>query len=78
MVSILEKIAREAGNIILKQYQKYKIDVVQKSDGSPVTKADLDAHTFIVHELKKTLIFLYTHRRIPLTILTEKNGVPFG
>ena len=46
------KIARAAGAVIMNHYQG-EIDVMLKSDASPVTLADQEANDLIVSELKK-------------------------
>lgn len=52
--SIILQIAADAGKLILEYYQDYKkLDVKQKKDDSPVTKADLEANDFIIKNLQK-------------------------
>lgn len=63
----IESIAEEAGKKILSFYDD-PIDVTQKSDDSPLTKADLAAHHFIVDKLKELT------PNIP--IISEESGVP--
>ncbi len=47
-------IAGKAGKIIMNYYDNYKdLSITDKSDGSPVTKADLAANNFIVTQLNK-------------------------
>ncbi len=53
---MLEKIietARKAGDAILEYYSE-DIEVFDKEDDSPLTKADLAAHHIIVDELKRS------------------------
>tara|TARA_R110002124_G_scaffold205710_3_gene372249 strand:- start:8885 stop:9631 length:747 start_codon:yes stop_codon:yes gene_type:complete len=67
MIDKIITIAREAGNKILEYYED-EIVVEAKSDDSPLTKADLAAHHYIVDELKKI---------DPTTpIISEESGVP--
>ena len=47
MIEALTDIAREAGEAILEVYQGEDFGVEQKSDDSPLTKADLAAHKII-------------------------------
>ena len=51
MLKKLETIAKQAGDIILKYYNKTNLDINIKSDGSPVTKADLGSEQLIVSQL---------------------------
>ena len=53
MIEQLETIAREAGDIILKYYNSIGLNINIKSDGSPVTKADINSEKLIVSKLKK-------------------------
>ena len=69
MLKTLEKIAKKAGDIILNYYDKMEIDINKKSDGSPVTKADLGSEQLIVSQLKKN--FLYP-------IVTEETPVKYS
>ena len=43
MLKKLETIAKISGNIILKYYNRLAIEIKIKSDGSPITKADLQS-----------------------------------
>lgn len=49
----VKAVAYQAGEKILSIYHQKNIDVIDKSDGSPLTKADLLAHQTIVSGLKK-------------------------
>ncbi len=60
-------IAREAGSKILDYYQE-EIPVEYKSDDSPLTKADLAAHHYIVNRLKEI------GPGIP--VISEESGIP--
>lgn len=65
----VQKIAQEAGDIILDVY-KNGFDINTKADDSPVTTADLAANNFIVSELNKLLPNFY--------VLSEESEVlPF-
>jgi 3'-phosphoadenosine 5'-phosphosulfate (PAPS) 3'-phosphatase len=46
-------IAHEAGKIILKIYNSDNYNQVEKSDFSPLTKADIESHNIIVTQLQK-------------------------
>jgi len=46
----------EAGQAIIEIYKSDNFDIQTKSDSSPLTKADLAAHTIIIEHLKKTNI----------------------
>jgi 3'(2'), 5'-bisphosphate nucleotidase len=48
----LKEIAQQAGKIVM-SYYKTPLDIVTKSDNSPVTRADIDANNFIVEALTK-------------------------
>ena len=48
MVKKLEFIARDAGQLILKYYDVSTMGINIKSDGSYVTKADLESENIIV------------------------------
>ncbi|MEP1305316.1 MAG: 3'(2'),5'-bisphosphate nucleotidase CysQ [Balneola sp.] len=67
MIERIIEIAKEAGNKILEFYDD-EIVVEAKSDDSPLTKADLAAHHYIVDELIKL------DSSIP--IISEESGVP--
>ncbi|MEQ9091642.1 MAG: 3'(2'),5'-bisphosphate nucleotidase CysQ [Balneola sp.] len=67
MIEHIIEIAKEAGREILKYYND-EIEVKSKSDDSPLTKADLAAHLYIVGELSKL------DSDIP--IISEESGVP--
>lgn len=49
----IEKIAIDAGEAIMQIYQSDDFDIEQKSDQSPLTKADLASHRLIVAALQK-------------------------
>lgn len=53
VIKTVRSIAIDAGLAIMKVY-KYDFDVYTKNDDSPVTEADLAAHTIIVTSLKNT------------------------
>ena len=57
MLIELETIAKKAGDIILNYYNTKEIDINIKSDGSPVTKADLGSEQLIVSQLKKNFSY---------------------
>lgn len=52
LLTEVEKIAREAGKIIMQIYAR-DFEVMMKVDKSPVTEADLAANDYIEHALKK-------------------------
>ena len=58
-------IAREAGAAIMEVYTQEEMEVVSKSDSSPLTKADLDAHEAIQAALRDA---------DPLTPLVSEEG----
>src|SRR6056297_3202246 len=62
----LKVIAKQAGDAILRYYDD-EIEVDQKDDHSPLTKADTDAHHIIVDALKKLT------PEIP--IISEEGGI---
>jgi len=68
MLKKLEAIAKKAGDIILKYYNTIAIDIDIKSDGSPVTKADLQSEQYIVSQLNK-------HFNYP--IVTEETPIEY-
>lgn len=49
----IEQIAIDAGEAIMQIYQSGNFDIEQKSDQSPLTKADLASHRLIVAALQK-------------------------
>lgn len=67
MTDSIIKLAREAGEKIL-EYYKDDIEVTHKGDDSPLTKADLAAHHYIVNGLKKLTP--------DIPIISEESGVP--
>ena len=68
MLKILEKIAINAGKIIMSHYNKIGLNIDKKSDGSPVTIADLESEDFIVSRLKENFSY---------PIVTEESLVPY-
>ncbi len=52
LLSSIKEIAKEAGQEILKVYKSDDFDTQLKSDNSPLTKADINAHNLIVSKLK--------------------------
>jgi 3'(2'), 5'-bisphosphate nucleotidase len=69
MLNKLETIVKQAGVIILKHYDKIEININIKSDGSPVTKADIESEQLIVSKLKKNFSY---------PIVTEETPVKYG
>ena len=53
LLQILEKIARDAGNVTLKYFQNPELEVESKSDQSPVTIADRETEQFIRSEVAR-------------------------
>jgi 3'(2'), 5'-bisphosphate nucleotidase len=51
-IAALEKLAREAGDLILSVYESDDFDVEAKGDGSPLTRADRLSHEHIVAGLE--------------------------
>lgn len=67
MLNELIGVAREAGNAILNYYTE-NVEVVEKEDDSPLTKADIASHKIITGALKKI---------DPETpVISEESGVP--
>ena len=66
--SRLNDIAVEAGKAIMKVYNEERIEIVNKDDGSPVTKADLKADAVIRKQLSR-------YSKYP--ILSEESPVPY-
>jgi 3'(2'), 5'-bisphosphate nucleotidase len=66
MLKTLEIIAKKAGDIILEYYDISEIDISIKSDGSPVTKADLGSEKYIVSQLKKHFSFPIVTEETPI------------
>lgn len=67
MLKEIIETAKQAGEAILKYYDD-EVEVVQKDDNSPLTKADLAAHHIIVDALKKI---------DPETpVISEESGIP--
>ena len=69
MFNKLKHIAKEAGQVILKYYDISAMGIKIKSDGSPVTKADLGSENLIVSRLN--YFFSYP-------ILTEETPVTYN
>jgi 3'(2'), 5'-bisphosphate nucleotidase len=67
MINSIIELAKGAGELILEYYSE-EIEVTTKGDDSPLTKADLAAHHFIVDGLRKIT------PEIP--IISEESGVP--
>jgi 3'(2'), 5'-bisphosphate nucleotidase len=72
MLRKLETIAKQAGDIILKYYNTMEIDIKIKSDGSPVTKADLGTEQFIVSQLKKNFSYPIVTEETPIEYKERK------
>ena len=67
MIDDVIKISQKAGEAILTYYEN-EIEVKEKQDHSPLTKADLAAHRVIVDELQKLTP--------DIPILSEEGGIP--
>ena len=72
MLRKLESIAKQAGDIILKYYNTMEIDIKIKSDGSPVTKADLGSEQLIVSQLKKNFSYPIITEETPIKYIERK------
>ena len=72
MLRKLESIAKQAGDIILKYYNTMEIDIKIKSDGSPVTKADLESEQLIVSQLKKNFSHPIITEETPIKYIERK------
>ena len=72
MLRKLETIAKQAGDIILKYYNTMEIDIKIKSDGSPVTKADLGSEQLIVSQLKKNFTYPIITEETPIKYIERK------
>ena len=72
MLRKLETIAKQAGDIILKYYNTMEIDIKIKSDGSPVTKADLGSEQLIVSQLKKNFSYPIITEETPIKYIERK------
>ena len=72
MLEIVEKIAKQAGNIILKYYHNMEIDADLKEDGSPLTKADIKSEKFIVTQLKQYFHFPIITEETPINYTKRK------
>ena len=68
MVEQIVEIAREAGAVIMEHFNAGLTDFESKSDNSPVTQADLDAHKIIAERLAKVSA---------LPIQSEEAPVPY-
>ncbi len=77
MLRKLEKIVRQAGDIILNHYEKYEIDIDIKKDGSPVTKADLDSEKYIKSQLENHFRFPINTEESPVSFEDRKNWTKF-
>ncbi len=56
LANIIRRISIQAGEIILEYYDGFKdMELVEKSDGSPVTKADKEAEIFIEERLNELI-----------------------
>ena len=53
MIEDINKIAKEAGRIIMNHYNNDSIEVCYKTDSSPVSAADLESNDFICQELTR-------------------------
>ena len=53
LINLVEQIAFDAGKVILSFYEATNIPQVNKSDNSPLTKADEDANTLIIKRLNE-------------------------
>ena len=72
MLRKLESNAKQAGDIILKYYNTMEIDIKIKSDGSPVTKADLGSEQLIVSQLKKNFSYPIVTEETPIEYYERK------
>jgi 3'(2'), 5'-bisphosphate nucleotidase len=66
MLNKLETITKKAGDIILKYYSTIEIDINRKSDGSPVTKADIGSEQLIVSKLKNNFSYPIVSEETPV------------
>jgi 3'(2'), 5'-bisphosphate nucleotidase len=69
MINEVIKIAREAGNAIMKIYLEPEFEVITKEDDSPLTKADLVSDQIIAKGLSHIS---------PYPILSEENYIEFS
>ncbi len=67
----------EAGNEILKIYEKDDFNVSLKSDNSPLTTADKNAHNCIVGKLKQTGIYILSEEGKHESFENRKNNTVF-
>jgi len=72
MLPKIENIAKNAGDIILKYYNSIETDINIKSDGSPVTEADLKAEKFILSELEKNFCYPIVSEETPIVYAKRK------
>ena len=72
MLKKLETIAKQAGDIILKYYNTLAIEIKIKSDGSPVTKADLQSEQYIVSQLNKNFSYPIATEETPIKYKERK------
>ena len=72
MIEKLETIARQAGDIILKYYNSIGLNIDIKSDGSPVTNADISSEKLIVSKLKKDFSYPVVTEETPLKYSERK------
>tara|TARA_X000000368_G_C22967408_1_gene683826 strand:+ start:462 stop:1205 length:744 start_codon:yes stop_codon:yes gene_type:complete len=77
MLETLEKIAKNAGEIIIDHYYKTESKVNNKSDGSPVTVADLESEDFIVSQLKQNFSFPIVTEESPVVYENRKNWIQY-
>lgn len=66
MKDAVQDCAREAGRLVLSYYQS-PLEVKQKSDGSPVSAADMAAHSYMAQRLPSIL---------PLPVISEESFDP--
>ena len=53
LLQLMDSVAREAGDAILRVYEEDDFGIKKKNDNSPLTRADLAAHHIIVDSLQK-------------------------
>jgi len=72
------EIAKSAGNIILRHYNKDPSNSVQyKSDDSPLTLADMESHTYIVSELDEKFSYPIISEESPVDHAERKTWDEF-
>ena len=69
MIKEINKIAKEAGRIIMNHYNNDNIEICYKTDSSPVSTADLESNDFICQELTKL------HPEIPIISEESDNNL---